>query len=479
VRHAHATAIVSTFPSTLRGRIGVVLAIAAIAALGYGGYYLWQLAAIATGHAAKTLCSGVFVSGLDPQTVVTAELSPELHPAFRFVETRLDRAGQAARAALLGLREREARYRAGLGCALTYPDAPVPGQAPASVRPAAPATGEWPDGERVTAEPGPAWRAALDRAFAEPDGTPARRTRAVVIVHRGHIVAERYAAGVTSHTPLLGWSMTKSVMNALVGVLVQQGRLALDEPAPVPEWQAPGDARARITVGQLLHMSSGLAFEERYRSPLGDVTRMLLATPNMAAFVALKPLQFEPGAHYAYASGTTNLLARVLRETLGEARYPDFPRRALFAPLGMRSAVLETDASGTFVGSSYMYASARDWARFGLLYLHDGVWNGKRLLPAGWVAYSRTPAPADPQARFGAHFWVKLPKEYAGPDPARTLPADSFHAVGHEGQFVTVIPAHDLVIVRLGLTRVAGAWDHTDFVERVLAALQTRAGSAR
>jgi hypothetical protein len=460
----------------LRRRVTGVLATAAVAALGYGGYYVWQVAAIATAHAAKTLCSGVFVSGRDPQSVVTADLSPDVHPAFGYVEARLDRAAGIATATLLGLRERAAHHRAGLGCTLIYPDARSDGALPPNPHgsTATRTAGDWPDSERVVVQPATPWQPVLDWSFAEPVDAPPRHTRAVVIVHRGRIVAERYAEGITPQTPLLGWSMTKSVMNALIGVLVRDGRLALAEPAPVPEWQSPGDVRARITVEQLLRMSSGLDFEERYRSPLGDVARMLLATPNMAAFVALKPLRAEPGTRYAYASGTTNLLARVVRETVGEERYLGFPQHELFAPLGMRSAVLETDASGTFVGSSYMYASARDWARFGLLYLRDGVWNGRRLLPPGWVRYSRTPAPADPEARFGAHFWAKLPREYAGADPARTLPADSFHAVGHEGQFVTIVPAHDLVIVRLGLTRAAGAWDHTAFVERVIAALGTR-----
>lgn len=456
--------------------LGAALATAAVGALGYGGYYLWQLAGIATGHAAKTLCSAVFIAQRDPQVVVASELSPDLHPAFRFIDSHVDHKAQRAEASLFGLRTRQARHRQGLGCALAYPDTRF--QAVASVPLSSSLRGrahaEWPQGERVAARPQPRWQALLDWAFAETDGRPAARTRAVVVVHRGRIVAEGYADGVSARMPLLGWSMTKSVMNALVGILVREGRVALADPAPIPEWQSPGDPRGRITIGQLLHMSSGLEFEERYRNPLGDVTRMLLATPNMAAFAALKPLRFEPGTRFAYSSGTSNLLARVVRETLGEKHYLDFPRRELFFPVGMDSAVLEADASGTFVGSSYMYASARDWARFGLLYLRDGVWHGKRLLPAGWVAFSRTPSPADPEARFGAHFWLKLPREYAGPEPRPSLPPDSFHAVGHEGQFVTIVPSHDLVLVRFGLTRSANGWNHSAFVARALAAITAK-----
>jgi CubicO group peptidase (beta-lactamase class C family) len=244
----------------------------------------------------------------------------------------------------------------------------------------------------------------------------------------------------------------------------------LADPAPVAAWGRPDDPRRRITLDHLLRMSSGLAFNEDVSDPLHDVTYMLTQVGDMAAYAIDKPLQNEPGRDWHYSSGTTNIISGILRRTVGDASYHGFPRRALFEPLGMRSAVIEPDASGTFVGSSFMYATARDWAKFGQLYLQDGVWDGKRLLPDGWVKYTTTPAPTVSDASYGAHFWLNIPPEYrsAGGSP---LPADAFHAVGHEGQFLTIIPSQRLVIVRLGLARYPQAWEHDRFVRLVLQAI--------
>jgi len=272
--------------------------------------------------------------------------------------------------------------------------------------------------------------------------------------------------------------MSKSVMNALVGVLVREGRLRVDAPAPIPEWQRTGDPRARITIGHLLQMRSGLAFEENEASPRSDVMRMLFGTGDIARFVTSRGVAFAPGTHWQYSNAGTNIIAAAIRSVLRDPEtYLTFPRRELFDPLGMSSAVLETDAAGTFIGSSYLYATARDWARFGTLYLRDGVWNGTRILPEGWVEYTRTPSPADGSSRYGAHFWLEIPPEYAGVDPR--LPVPALHAVGHEGQFVTIVPSRDLVIVRLGRTRHPQAWDHARFVRDVLISLGPEARAPR
>ncbi len=312
--------------------------------------------------------------------------------------------------------------------------------------------------------------AVITRAFSEPDQQRPRRTLAVVVTRGGQVVGERYAAGIGPDTPLIGWSMTKSVMNALVGILVKRGHLTLDGPVPIPEWKRDGDPRAAITLDHLLRMSSGLRFDEDTSNPRSDVMRMLLDVGDAAMFATSKDLIAAPGTKWQYSSGTSNIIARVIRNALqDDSTYLTFPRRALFDRLGMSSAVLETDAGGTFVGSSYMYATARDWARFGTLYLQDGVWSGDRVLPEGWLTYTTSPAPTDPSKRHGAHFWVQVPGEYRGPDDR--LPAGAFHVAGHEAQFVTIVPSRDVVIVRLGRTRYAGVWDQSAFVRDVLAAL--------
>ena len=192
----------------------------------------------------------------------------------------------------------------------------------------------------------------------------------------------------------------------------------------------------------------------------------------MASYAAGKKLIAEPGSRWSYSSGTTNILSRVMRRAVGDSDYHSFPHRSLFQPLGMKSAVLEPDASGTFVGSSYFYATARDWAKFGLLYLQDGMWNGQRLLPEGWVQHATTPASGLQGNMFGAHFWREIPDEYTSGENIRPLPKDAFHAVGHEGQFITVIPSRELVVVRLGRSRYASAWQHDLFLRKLLIAVK-------
>jgi CubicO group peptidase (beta-lactamase class C family) len=265
--------------------------------------------------------------------------------------------------------------------------------------------------------------------------------------------------------------MAKSASAALAGVVVAEGKFALERPIQLAAW-GPGDARAAITLAQLLRMSSGLAFDESYSNPLSDVVYMLSGTGDAAGFAAAKPLAHPPGAHFAYASGTTNVLMLAIREAIADDRsYLAFPRRALFERIGMASALMEPDASGTFVGSSLMFATARDWARFGLLALREGMWNGQRVLPAGWVKFMTTPAPAAPEGEYAGHWWLKLRPNRGAAARAPLLPPDAFHAAGHGGQHVTVVPSRDAVIVRLGHAVDRGAWDQDAFAAGVLATL--------
>lgn len=439
-----------------------------------------QAAWIGTGFFAKSLCSGVFVSGRDPHAVVERDLrwySPA--PLFRAVAWTLDREGARVTASWLGLVRREARFRAGGGCALFYPDAPRIGAAvaapPATSAALAARRTRMRELRRSDAAP-PALAAVIDAAFDDPHADRPRGTRAVVVVRDGRILAERYAEGFDRETRFPGWSLSKSVVNALVGVLAQQGLLRLSDPVSIPEWRAPADPRAALTYDALLRMSSGLAFDEAYGDPYSDVARMLFATPDAAAYASAKPLVATPGSVWAYASGTTSVLVRALRAfERPDLPYADMPRRLLFERIGMASALVETDQSGNPLGASAMFATALDWARFGWLYAADGVWRGERILPAGWVEYTATPAPADRHGQYGAHFWLYDAHERAAARAAAAaeIPRDAFFAGGFGGQRITIVPSARVVVVRLGQARdERSAFDNAAFVARVLEALE-------
>ncbi len=408
------------------------------------------------------VCSGLYVSRQSPQAIL-GDLHIDDLTTLRSVKLAHDSEMRVVTASALGFVRHQASYREGQGCALHA----LPLQTDEAVTAR---VGNSEEQLHVTA-PSARLERVLDDAFNEADSSQLRRTRAIVIVRHGQIVAERYGGlEVGSHTPLPGWSMTKSVINALVGIAVAQGHLSLESPPLVGEWTDHKDTRGTITVSQLLRMSSGLDFDEGMTSAGTDVMRMLFRSGDVAAYAAMQPLEATPGTQWRYSSGTPNILSRALKSVMRDEReYLSFPRRALFDVIDMQSAVLETDSAGTFVGSSFMYASARDWARFGMLYLQDGVWGGRRVLPEGWVRYTTTPAPASSGGEYGAHFWLDVPAEYRR--SADDLPPDAFHAVGHEAQFVTIVPSRDLVIVRLGRTRTPAAWDHARFVHEILAAL--------
>jgi len=299
-------------------------------------------------------------------------------------------------------------------------------------------------------------------------------TRAVLVIHNGRIAAERYADGITKNTPLIGWSMSKSVTSALIGILVKQGKLSLKGPAPVPEWSAPDDPRHKITIDQLLRMSSGLEFEEEYETkPVADVNRMFFTKEDMDAFAASFPLEAAPEETWSYSSGTTNILSGIIQRSFASREeYWRFPREALFNKLGMRSASIDTDATGMFIGAAFVYACARDWARFGLLYLHDGVWEGERILPEDWVKYTATPTPKAPKGEYGAQFWLN--KGLPGHPESRAFPAlpqDMFYCQGYQGQYTVIIPSKNLVVVRLGMD-TKGAFPFGKFMSGIVDAVR-------
>jgi CubicO group peptidase (beta-lactamase class C family) len=303
----------------------------------------------------------------------------------------------------------------------------------------------------------PALKAALDHAFEETAQPPHRNTQAVIVVHKDRIVAERYAADVDLDTPLTGWSATKSVINALLGTLVQQGRLDINAPAPIAAWADPQDPRHAITVDQLLRMTSGLDMGQSLKADLGTAfdptAQMIFVEADTAAVAQGAALAHRPGTVWNYSNANTQLLSRIVRELAGGSAEATraYAQRELFEKLGMRQVTLEFDAAGTPIGASHMWAPARDWARFGLLFLHDGVVGGERILPAGWADYSAAPTAGSEAYGYGAGFWTNR-GEGAG---ARYrilggMPADAYMARGSNGQYVVIVPSADLVIVRFG-----------------------------
>ena len=449
------------------------------------GWYFSRALPVFLGFAAKSLCSGVFVSHRAASDVLQQDIAPVVFFS-RFVRADVNPSEQTAGATLFGLFSRQAFYRRWCGCTLM--PAPVGGphqenRIPDGIedpRPDLPDDLPWPLGTAAALDPMPVGvdvkrlEAAVADAFADTPTGKSRHTRAVVVVYHGRLIAERYATGFDRNMPLAGWSMSKSLTNALIGILVHRGKLHLHDPVPVPEWQVPGDPRKEITLDQLLRMTSGLRFREVYTPP-SDVTEMLFQSSDFGAAAAAKPLEASPGEKWHYSSGTSNILARLIRVTV-EPEYShtvSFVRRELFDRLGMKSAVIELDPSGTYVGSSYTFATARDWARLGLLYLQDGIWLGQRILPPGWVDYSRAPTPAAPLGQYGAHFWLNA-GERGNVQRRRwpSLPSDMFVAWGFQGQFLVVLPSKNLVLVRLGLNTATTGWSLERFVGRVTSALQ-------
>jgi CubicO group peptidase (beta-lactamase class C family) len=291
---------------------------------------------------------------------------------------------------------------------------------------------------------------AIDAAFAAPEGL----TAAFIVTWHGHIIAERYASGISMHTPLESWSMGKSVTAALMGVLIKRGDYRLNQPAPIPEWRAPDDPRGKIRIADLLRMSSGLRIRAPYdpdydaSGPYPDHLYLYTGSVNSFHYAATRPLQWPPNTVGRYRNTDpvlVNYLIRLAVEGRGED-YLSFPQRALFDKIGVRTMVIETDPYGDLLTQGYDLASARDWARLGNLYLQDGVWKGQRILPEGFVKFVSTLAPAwvaDDRPIYGGFFWING-------DGELPVPKDAYYMSGAGGQYTMIIPSHDLVVVRLG-----------------------------
>lgn len=453
--------------------IGWSLLIILMGGLGYGIYYASQAFPIITGYGAKNLCSCAYVSGRSEQSVLDNELSAfplsigtfELHPE-----------DSSATATVFGFAKHKAVYRKGLGCTLINEVSeeelrnqkfnlakPLPNQDSIA----------WPMGNLVrdTVITGIDYKLlnkTVEDAFAEPGETKNRRTRAIIVIYDGQIIAEKYADGFDKNTRQLGWSMAKSVTNSLIGILVRDGKLSLNDAAPFEEWKA--DKRSAITIHNLMQMSSGLQWEENYSKP-SDATNMLFKSKDAGLLASHSPYESEPGKVFEYSSGTSNMLAWIIRHTVGDSAYYSFASERLFKKTGMHSMILEPDAGGTYVGSSYAFATPRDWGRFGLLFLNDGMFNGERILPEGWSEYSSTPCEGAPMGEYGAQFWLNAGSKTdvvkrVYPD----VPPDLYWADGYEGQNVFILPSKDLVVVKL--SQSSGNYlDDNQFLANIIKAL--------
>jgi CubicO group peptidase (beta-lactamase class C family) len=434
---------------------------------------------VGANYSAKVVCSNVFLAARNPDHVLSLDVQAPGIALLRFMRVSVDRERGVVRARFLGvIGNGLAQWRPGKGCTV-MPDGrldltaatpllapaptPAPAVAPSSAAADLSSAASWPDGTAVHTD------AALDRVL-QNDTLAGLGARAIVVVDHGRIVAERYTPGFTPNTPLLGWSMAKTVMAGVIGLLIKDGRLHLDQSG---FWSGT-DGRERIRLADLLAMSSGLQWNEGY-GVVSDITRMLYLQPDMAAFARAQPLAHPVGEVWSYSSGTAVILSRIAQESAGED-LGEFINSRLFAPVGITSATIEPDEHGTLVGSSYMYATARDWARYGQFLLQDGVWQGHALLPSGYVAMMTTPVIASAGQYGQGQTWLwgsDAVTPGVNPDAAFGIPADTFWMSGHDGQRVAIIKSRQLVIVRLGLTPSSAGYSPQPLVKAILEATRT------
>ena len=450
--------------------------------------FLWleppALLRVGANYSAKIVCSNVFLAGRDPQAVLRIDVQAPGISLLKGMRVSVDRDRGIVRAGFLGfIGNGLAVYRPDRGCTVLA-DGELDPAAPAlpvevaqiALPPPASATASapWPDGVLVETHP------TMDQILTDPK-LAGPGARAIVVVDHGRIVGERYATGFSPATPLLGWSMTKTVMAGVIGMLVKDGKLTLDQAA----FWTGSDGRERIQLKDLLAMSSGLKWNEAYGA-VSDVTSMLYLQPDMAAFARSPPLAHPPGEVWVYSSGTAVILSSIAQAALNPAPNAAAPSAAapseasdlaafinarLFRPLGITTATIEPDEHGTLVGSSYMYATARDWARYGQFLLQDGTWQGQELLPPGYVSMMATPVAAS-QGQYGkGQTWLwgsDAATPGVNPDAAFGIPSDTFWMSGHDGQNIAIIKSRQLVIVRLGLTPYAAGYSPQPLVKAVL-----------
>jgi CubicO group peptidase (beta-lactamase class C family) len=428
----------------------------------YFGITTYPQLDILTGFSSKSVASGHFIDNRSLELIEKGDndiskvnwATNEINDDEKFVISKV-----------YGLKERKAIYREGLGATLINDDFDISKPYDVPKRIFIKNNLPYPYGNNNPKDTvfsnidSYKLQKAVENAF-DKEGEQNKRTRSVVVIYKDHLVAEKYAPGFTATSKILGWSMTKSLTATYFGILQKQGKIDIMKPAPIAEWQK--DDRKKITINDLLNMNSGLEWEEDY-GKLSDVTKMLFIDENMSRSQINKPLVGKPNNTWNYSSGTTNLLSGILRQHFKtHQEYLDFWYSSLLDKIGMNSALVESDMSGNFVGSSYGWATTRDWAKFGLLYLHKGNWNGEQLFNESWAKYVATPTNTS-NGYYGAHFWLNAGGKFPN------APKDMFYASGFQGQMVAIFPSHDLVIVRMGLSE---DFDFNGFLSSIISSLK-------
>ena len=412
---------------------------------------------IISGYAAKNTSSSVFVAN---RTVAFTDATDNNFSPINLASTAISLENNFASASTLGLLTRKAVYRNGLGSVLITKGYDANKKELIPKRYIKNTSLAYPFGNKTQNDTlfNTINYEKLDSAVSSIFEN-SHQTRAVLVLYKNQLIAERYAKGFTKESRILGWSMTKSILSTVFGIMQYQGKLSVQDRAPILEWE--NDDRKKITLHNLLQMNSGLAWDENYEK-ISDVTKMLFLEDDMTKMQQKQQLVDSPNFSWNYSSGTSNLLSGILRKKLGnQQEYLDYWYRELIDKIGMNSMIVETDVKGHYVASSYAWATARDWAKFGLLYLHKGNWNGTQIFSPEWVDYITQPTPTSNNS-YGAHFWLN-----AG-NKMKDVPSNMFYADGYQGQRVYVLPDQDMVVVRLGLKN----YNENKFLKEIIQSIQ-------
>lgn len=429
--------------------------------LGFSVFHLGHAVQVSTSLTAKLACSSKYMTQLEDQQIIK-DLS-SYSPAVNLVNVVYQPQDKSVTTDLFGLAKASAKYREGVGCSLTSSEQEAMQGVQLDKLPTVSAP--WPLGEELSSS-APLIQQQIQQLL-RADNEKGYNTRALLVVKDGVILGEAYGPNIEPTTPLLGWSMAKSVTAILLGILEYQGKVSVESTSLFEQWQ--NDERANLTVEQLLQMSSGLAFDETY-APGSDATHMLFTADSASDVAIQSPLDKQPSSHFSYSSGTTNLLSRYISSLFNynPQAVQNFVQSELFEPLGMVHSEFEMDASGVMVGSSYLYASGRDWARLGWLMVNEGEINSKRILAKSWINRAEQPNSSDNDARYGYQFWLN-----SGTEKMRwpSLPTDAYAMMGNRKQSVMMIPSENLVLVRLGWT--SGDYPMEQNYKKLLDALTT------